>query len=92
VVTGARHCAIQGSPAHRVRVTLRSESTASVVPSGSMCSASRMLLDHRSIVILGAKKQRDARIDRAFGTSEDFSKNKSSIKFEYYPEDAIQYA
>jgi len=39
-----------------------------------------------------AKKQRDARIDRAFGTSEDFSKNKDGIKFEYYPEEAIQFA
>ena len=38
------------------------------------------------------KKQREARIANAFGSSEDFAANKSQIKFEYYPEDAIQFA
>ena len=28
----------------------------------------------------------------AWGTAEDFAKNKDNIKFEYYPEDAIQFA
>ena len=38
------------------------------------------------------KKQREARIANAFGSSEDFAANKGQIKFEYYPEDAIQFA
>ena len=35
------------------------------------------------------KKQRDEKIATAFGTQADFNKNKDTIKFEYYPEDAI---
>lgn len=38
------------------------------------------------------KKQRDQRIASAFGSSQDFVANKDSIKFEYYPEEAIQFA
>ena len=38
------------------------------------------------------KKQRDSRMAEAWGTAEDFAKNKDNIKFEYYPEDAIQFA
>ena len=35
------------------------------------------------------KKQREARIATAFGSSQDFAANKDQIKFEYYPEEAI---
>lgn len=38
------------------------------------------------------KKQRDSKIASAFASSEEFEKNKDSIKFEYYPEEAIQFA
>lgn len=38
------------------------------------------------------KKQRDMRIACAFGTEKDFEENKSHYKFEYYPEDAIEFA
>ena len=38
------------------------------------------------------KKQRDARIASAFGSSQDFNANKDSIKFEYYPEEALAFA
>lgn len=38
------------------------------------------------------KKQRDAKIANAFGTSRDFHENKESIRFEYYPEEAITFA
>jgi hypothetical protein len=37
------------------------------------------------------KKQRDTRIANAFGSSQDFAANKDSIKFEYYPEESIQF-
>jgi hypothetical protein len=35
------------------------------------------------------KKQRDDKIANAFGNAADFNQNKSTIKFEYYPEDTI---
>lgn len=38
------------------------------------------------------KKQRDARIAKAFGTEKDFEKNKDMFKFTYYPSDAIEFA
>jgi len=38
------------------------------------------------------KKQRDSRIANAFGTSADFAANKDKVKFEYYPEEALQFA
>jgi len=38
------------------------------------------------------KKQRDEKIASAFGSAEDFNNNKGTIKFEYYPEDTIQFA
>jgi len=38
------------------------------------------------------KKQRDEKIASAFASSADFEKNKGSINFEYYPEEAIQFA
>jgi len=38
------------------------------------------------------KKQRDSKIASAFGSSDSFNANKDSIKFEYYPEEAIEFA
>jgi hypothetical protein len=38
------------------------------------------------------KKQRDQKIASAFSSSENFEKNKDSINFEYYPEEAMQFA
>jgi hypothetical protein len=38
------------------------------------------------------KKQRDQKIASAFSSSENFEKNKDSINFEYYPEEAILFA
>jgi hypothetical protein len=38
------------------------------------------------------KKQRDEKIANAFGSESAYQKNKDQIKFEYYPEDAIQFA
>jgi len=38
------------------------------------------------------KKQRDDKIANAFSSSAEFHKNKDSINFEYYPEEALQFA